>query len=400
MEKRLLSVKKYLNVLLVFFIFFKVNILFANTAENLQSKKFILIVQKVIPQSVAETVGLLENDILYAINDRIFYDINSPTLATDFITYLKSLPSGSFNIDIIRNGEKHRFKVNLSDQVMSPRLEIVVEQIENNPQIYFDKALSLLKQTSSRDDLKKVASLFERAKILSPEWADVYYNLGLIYEKLDFYDKAVDNLVRYMQFMIRKNAPFEEVNKIAELVGRLKKKQEKLDSIKVKMVEGKWTQIKRIPQSKLAGSFGTGAPTFRFDKSGKMWMKNTLSEVKLTGDHPQVILARKNLSENPWFPVNFDGRYFEIKWAEVYQSLQIEAGNRKPYLSPRFCLVQGEIDLDSPSPTITMRTYHNSPPLFYNNNFDEAIELAKRDLQKFNFNLYEHFSYEYLFRIE
>lgn len=52
MEKRLLSVKKYLNISLVFFIFFNLNVLFANTSENLRLKKFILIVQKVIPGSV------------------------------------------------------------------------------------------------------------------------------------------------------------------------------------------------------------------------------------------------------------------------------------------------------------------------------------------------------------
>ncbi|MDI6846151.1 MAG: hypothetical protein QME28_08455, partial [Candidatus Saccharicenans sp.] len=90
---------------------------------------------------------------------------------------------------------------------------------------------------------------FERAKALSPEWPAVYYNLGLLYEKLTFYYKAIENFSDYLKFD-SENLSLEEIAKI-----RVEKKRnhERLELAKRKMEERRWVLIKRIPASKFGG---------------------------------------------------------------------------------------------------------------------------------------------------
>lgn len=48
-------------------------------------------------------------------------------------------------------------------------------------------------------DYEKAAREFNEAIRLSPEWADPYYNLGLIQEKLEKYEEAIASLGQYLR---------------------------------------------------------------------------------------------------------------------------------------------------------------------------------------------------------
>lgn len=198
------------------------NILLAQENKGHSSnKRFVLMVNSIIPDSLAEKSGIAVNDIIYSLNDKLFYNQETASLVEEFISYFRSLPQGSHNLVVLRKGERVNIRLNLPSLSISQRLGITIELLENDPQIYFDKAIDTVNRATTRDDLKKAANLFEKAKALSPNWPDVYHNLGLIYEKLDYYDKAAENFSEYLKYALREK--LSDVESIAMAIDRNKK---------------------------------------------------------------------------------------------------------------------------------------------------------------------------------
>jgi len=79
---------------------------------------------------------------------------------------------------------------------------------------------------------------FEKAAKLAPEWPDVYYNLGLIQEKVGKYSDAIKNLTKYLD--LSPNASDARV--VKKLVTTMEYKVEKLEDEEEmpKLLEGKW----------------------------------------------------------------------------------------------------------------------------------------------------------------
>lgn len=387
----MLKIYKISNLafILVIFIFLLLSFryVFAQTLQQALSKRFVLVVNSIIPDSPAEKSGIAVGDIIYSLNDRLFYDQEMTSLAEEFVSYVKSLPQGSHNLVVLRRGERVYIKLKLPSLSTSPRLGIIIEVLENNSQIYFEKAIDAVNRATTRDDLKKAANLFEKAKVLSPIWLDVYYNLGLIYEKLDYYDKAIENFTEYV--LLKKSPDVENINMIIE---RNKRKYEALKNAKSKMVNGNWILIKKIPQSELGYLF---YPKFKIDKSGQIWNINPLSKLDLTSidDRADRKTVKKNISEFPWFPVKFDGRFFEIRVFSVWPF-------RNRYYSPFYQIFKGEIDLNSPFPIIIIREF-SKRRFFeeYYNSIDEGLHKASQNFKEIQLDI-EEFKYEYHYRLE
>lgn len=291
-------------------------------------------------------------------------------------------------MEVLRRGERIGLTVNIPSSTGSPRLGVRLEILENDPQTYFDKALKELKGASKREDLKKVAGLFERAKHLSPEWVEVYYNLGLLYENLDYYDLATENFLSYLRLTLRKGSS-TDVEEASILVGRNKRKQELLERIKSKMVKSRWILVKRIPEGKTSGSF---FPQFKLDENDKIWKANSLLAARRAG----FDVIEKNIKKYPWFPVEFDGRSFEIREFYIWP---VEEKNRRLYF-PVYISYRGEIEIHSSDPMIKVREYaRNALEEIY-----PDVEVAEREgfknLNSIRFDEIKDFRYEYLFKLE
>jgi len=329
------------------------------------------------PGGVAGKAGLRINDIIYSFNDRAFFDIESKDATQNFIDYVKSLPEGTYPMDIIRYGKAIRLQIKLpSYSGGGPRLGAVLLRLVNKPEAYFEKGISYLESMSSRDDLKKVSWLFETAKMLSPEWADVYYNLGLIYGKLDYYDEAEINLTMALNILKKNNSSLNEQGKIESLIADYNYKNLWLKNIKDRFISGKWSIIRREPE--LSGDYGELSnfiPKFYKDKNGKLLMKNLLAEWPKQQDRESESAKKLNISKNPGCSVDFDGRYFVIRFLYLWPGTAYDV----PAWFATLYLFKGEIEMDTLSPLVKIKIFRTGRdpegrPLFWRDDFGEAFE--------------------------
>ncbi len=93
---------------------------------------------------------------------------------------------------------------------------------EDLAQKYFDRGMVIIETAKSNDDFKAAISEFESAKIYLNNWADVYYNLGLLYDKLEMYSNAIKNYKAYIQL-----APdAEDSEEVKSLINKIEYKAE------------------------------------------------------------------------------------------------------------------------------------------------------------------------------
>jgi hypothetical protein len=194
-----------------------------------------------------------------------------------------------------------------------------------------------------------------------------------------------------LRFAIRRHSP--DIEDIAIQVGKNKKKHEGLESIKSRMANGKLVLFKQIPQSKIAPP--VSSPKFKFDKAGKIWMINPLTENLIIPDKTFKTCIEKSIKKYPMIPVLFDGRFFEVRFFAV---LPTDLNN--PLFYPSYYLLKGEIDLNSPDSTIKINQYVHIHFDATSSDFEKAIEYAFKESQKFIFNEQRDFRAEIHFRIE
>jgi tetratricopeptide (TPR) repeat protein len=335
--------------------------------------KYSIIATEVLSDFPFEKAGGKIWDIIYSLNGKTFYESTNKDLAKEFSEYIKSLPAGSYEMTLIREGKRITTTINLPEISSTPRMGITSPAIENNPQFYFNEALELLKNAKSREDLKNVAQLLEIAKALSPEWADVYYNLGLVYEELTYYDKAAENFSRYADFVKDKNSV--EAKNMTFRIEENRKKYEKLEYIKKRIVEGELVVESGQPPYLVP-------PVFKLDKSNKVVMLNPYTDYMKRfrkagwkGEEFPWELHDVNSSKLPFFPVKFDGKYFEVRYFTIWQ-----AGGKFNVL---LNLTKGELDLNS----LRIKTINLLHPIYGQyNSIEEAIKEASDKISSFNFD--------------
>jgi len=307
-----------------------------------KNTKYSILITGVLNDSAADKAGIKEGDIIYSINDKIFYESNNKDVEKEFVEYLKILPVGFCKITLIREGRKITTTANITELSSTSRLDIFFEIIENNAQIYFDKALAQLQNISSREDLKAVARLFEIAKAISPEWADLYYNLGMIYEELTYYDKAIENFSKYLDLVKDRNSV--ESKNIISKIKENKKNLEKLEYMKERMVDGELIIEKGRPPHLVP-------PIFKRDKSNQIVMINPywdyvrrLKKAGYTGRSGVPSWIPYDYINNvSSFPVKFDGRYFEVRYFTIERYFTKQGSLFYVILY----LMKGELYLDS-----------------------------------------------------
>jgi len=104
------------------------------------------------------------------------------------------------------------------------------QNISDDARRYFSRGMAAVETAKSTADYKDAAKEFERAKILAPDWPDVYYNLGMILEKTGDYETAVNNLKTYLQIV----PSASDANQIQEKIYKMEYKMERSN------IEGIW----------------------------------------------------------------------------------------------------------------------------------------------------------------
>ena len=94
--------------------------------------------------------------------------------------------------------------------------------VSEETQRYMAQGVAAVEMAKSPADYEDVISKFEKAKSLSPDWPDVYYNLGLIQEKAGKYRDAVTTLKQYLR--LAPNA--EDAATVKSLIAKLEYKAE------------------------------------------------------------------------------------------------------------------------------------------------------------------------------
>lgn len=91
------------------------------------------------------------------------------------------------------------------------------EPISEGARRFFTRGLAAVDTARSVADYAAAAREMEQARELAPQWPDVYYNLGLLYEKTSNYDRAIENLREYLR--LAPTSP--DVAKVRESVYKL-----------------------------------------------------------------------------------------------------------------------------------------------------------------------------------
>jgi len=106
--------------------------------------------------------------------------------------------------------------------IMSTTLLFGQETDSDKAKKHFDRGMAIIENAKSPEDFKTAIKEFENAKTYAPNWADVYYNLGLLFDKMEKYDKSIENLKVYLQ--LDPNA--DDVETVKSMINKIEYKAE------------------------------------------------------------------------------------------------------------------------------------------------------------------------------
>lgn len=72
------------------------------------------------------------------------------------------------------------------------------QNVSDEARRHFNRGVTAVETARSAADYENAVAEFEAAAKLAPDWADVFFNLGIVQEKLGKYEQAVVNLKRYL----------------------------------------------------------------------------------------------------------------------------------------------------------------------------------------------------------
>ncbi len=100
------------------------------------------------------------------------------------------------------------------------------QNISDEAMHHFDRGQAAVEMAKSPTDYEDAIKEFEKAATLAPDWPDVYYNLGLIQEKLSKYGDAIKNLTKYLE--LSPNA--SDSREVKKFVAKMEYKKEKAET--------------------------------------------------------------------------------------------------------------------------------------------------------------------------
>ncbi len=100
------------------------------------------------------------------------------------------------------------------------------QSISDEAKRHFDRGVAAVEMAKSPADYQSAITEFELAINLAPEWPDVYYNLGLVQEKIEKYGDAVNNLRKYLKYA---SPTANDAETVKSLINKLEYKRDKTD---------------------------------------------------------------------------------------------------------------------------------------------------------------------------
>lgn len=112
------------------------------------------------------------------------------------------------------------------------------QNISDEARRYFDRGMAAVEMAKSPTDYEDAIKEFEKAARLAPGWPDVYYNLGMVQEKVNKYNEAVTSLKQYLR--LAPNARDTEMVKSTINKIEYKKQKAEEESKITSWLSGKW----------------------------------------------------------------------------------------------------------------------------------------------------------------
>lgn len=101
------------------------------------------------------------------------------------------------------------------------------QNVSDEAQRYFDRGMAAVEIAKSSDENIPAIEEFNKAIALAPNWAEPYYQLALVQEKLENYGAAITNLKRYL--LLVPNA--SNAAAVRSLVNKIEYKQDQKEGI-------------------------------------------------------------------------------------------------------------------------------------------------------------------------
>ena len=112
------------------------------------------------------------------------------------------------------------------------------QNISDEARRHFDRGMAAVEMAKSPADYKDAIKEFEKAARLAPGWADVYYNLGMVQEKVSKYNVAVTSLKQYLRLAPNAN----DAEMVKSTINKIEYKKQKAEeeSKITSWLSGKW----------------------------------------------------------------------------------------------------------------------------------------------------------------
>jgi tetratricopeptide (TPR) repeat protein len=162
---------------------------------------------------------------------------------------------------------------------------------------HMDRGQAAVEMAKSPEDFEEAAREFQKAIDLAPNWADPYYSLALVQDKMERFDDAMKNLASYLELVPQAN----DTAQVKQLINKIDYKKERADRsqavIRVLTGTGDWKWIS-------GRAYGISDPHSKF---------------RLRDGRLETLVLHAPLLPYQWVPVAYDGKLlqYEFTWYTV-----------------------------------------------------------------------------------
>jgi tetratricopeptide (TPR) repeat protein len=186
------------------------------------------------------------------------------------------------------------------------------QNVSDEAQRYFDRGMAAVEMAKSSDENIPAIEEFNKAKALAPNWAEPYYQLAIVYEKLENYGVAITSLKHYL--LLAPNA--SNVATVRSLINKLEYKQDQKEEVK-KAFEfiGTAKFNKTISKDDKGPEKGWAWPPYFSLHEGVLKANNVFfdtSERSPYSDWPEIVKYNAKWIKDA--PVQIKDRFFEYSY--------------------------------------------------------------------------------------
>lgn len=173
----------------------------------------------------------------------------------------------------------------------------------------YEEGLKAIGRATTRQELQAAVMLLEGANRVDPEWAEIHFALGRVYESLDIYDRAAEGYEGYLELA----ADALDREEALKHVRICRQKQEWLDEDKRLMASGIWVGVQLLPPVRF--NQPQVSSRFRIDAKVRLFAQNPCLGTYDFNENSNSWIKEK------WLPVAFDGKFFEYQYTIYFKAL-------------------------------------------------------------------------------